>query len=284
MRALAHLGRNKIVKVSVAVMISLLLICIVIALVWLTGSPGERPAVRKENGVTLLNFSKGDKLEGQKVYDWEGKELDVSEMISGDTLVIFAMKGCRDCIEEYPSYRILLSLYQTKDFSVVFLWDDEIPQKDLDEMGIPPQYSYSAGGNLKFTDWVPSYYFVGDNKVIRKQTMKMKEVTELLPEITVEGEQINQLTGGRAILAGLEGCSACKKAEEKLQEEEIPYCYILEGKSQIGSRLAETTFADPYKILSKAFHLDSYPVIIAEDKNGNVVLKENLDFSPSRAQ
>jgi glutaredoxin len=232
-----------------------------------------KPGSRKTNGVKLLNFATGEKLQGYTVWDSQGREFDVSEISEKDTLVVFAMKGCRDCIADFDSYRILFPLYNSEEFSVVFVWDNEVPQEKLDEMNIPPEESFSARGKYKFTDWVPSYYFIDENDIIMSQTTEMLEVAELLPQITVNADSMMRLSGGTPILLGVNGCGACKKAIEALEQEGTDYLYFLQGE-KLNEDSEESKFADSEKLISKAFHIEEYPTYIYLDSNENVIIEE----------
>lgn len=259
------------VLVKKVFLISFLSIAIIIA-VYLAVRLFE-PKSRKTNGVNLLNFSSGEKLQGYKVWDSQGREIDVSEMTEKNTLVIFAMKGCRDCIAHYDSYRIIVSLYNNEEFSVVFVWDDKIPQEQLDEMNIPPEVSFSAKGKNKFTDWVPSYYFVDENNTIKAQTTEMSEVVELLPQINPKKDILMRLSNGKPILLGVNGCSACKKAVETLQQNGTDYLYFLQG-DKLDEDLYKNVFADPEKLISKALNIEEYPTYIYVDSDENLIIEE----------
>ncbi|QHQ61031.1 hypothetical protein Ana3638_09830 [Anaerocolumna sedimenticola] len=256
---------KKIVRISV--------LCIVILTVTFLVVLAHKPSTRKTNGVKLLNFSTGEKLQGYTVWDSQGKEIDISDITGKETLVVFAMKGCKDCIADFDAYRILFSLYNSENFSVVFVWDDKIPQEQLDKMNIPPEDSFSAKGKYKFTDWVPSYYFIDENAMITAQTTKISEVAELLPQTTVNADNMMSLSGGVPILLGVSGCGACKKATETLEQDGTDYLYFLQGE-KLNEDTDENIFIDTEKLISKAFNIKEYPVYIYVDSAGNVVIEE----------
>lgn len=232
-----------------------------------------KPRSRKTNGVKLLSFSIGEKLHGYSVWDSQGKEMDVSDITDKKTLVIFAMKGCRDCIADFDTYRILVPLYNNREFSVTFVWDDKVPQEQLDKLNIPPEVSFSAKGKYKFTDWVPSYYFIDENDIITAQTTKISEAAELLPQITVNVDSVIRLSNGLPILLGVSGCGACKKAVEALEQDGTDYLYFLQGE-ELNENSKKNTFADPERLISKAFHIEEYPSYIYVDSDENVIIGE----------
>lgn len=234
----------------------------------------NRPVPRRENGLEQLSLPLGSKLQGYEVYDSQGRGLDISEISDTPTLVVFAMAQCGDCRAEFPSYRILLSLFNTDQFQVAFVWDDDVPQADLDELRIPPSASYSAKGLYKFTDWVPSYYFVDGTDTITGQTKEIAEVAALLPETSVTPESFEQFSGGLPVLVGIDGCGACKKAAEQMEAEHGDYLYFLEGREKVTEDDPENVSADPQKLISKAFGLDTYPVSIRLDEAGEIAVEE----------
>jgi glutaredoxin len=256
---------KNIIKISVLCIVLLIAVFLVLLIV--------KPGSRKTNGVKLLSFSTGEALQGYSVWDSQGRELDVSEISEKETLVVFAMKGCRDCIADYDSYRILFPLYDSENFSVAFVWDDEIPQEQLDKMNIPPEASYSAKGKYKFTDWVPSYYFVDRNDTIVAQTTEMSETAELLPQITVDADSMLRLSGGVPILLGVSGCGACKKAVETLEQDGTDYMYVLQ-EEKLDKASDDAIFVDEHKLISKAFQIEEYPTYIYVDSDENLIIDE----------
>lgn len=234
----------------------------------------NRPVPRRENGVELLDFPLGSKLQGYEVYDSQGRALDISQISDTPTLLVFAMDRCGDCRAEFPSYRILLTLFNTEQFQVAFVWDDGIPQADLDKLRIPPSASYSAKGRYKFTDWVPSYYFVDGEDTITAQTKDLAEAASLLPETTVSPESFRQFSGGLPVLLGADGCGGCEEALGKMEEAYgSGFLYFLEGQEAAGKGGPENALADPCQLLAKAFGVGAYPVSIRLDEAGAILLE-----------
>jgi len=234
----------------------------------------KRPVPRRENGIKQLSFVQGEKLQGYHVYDSQGAELDISEISDTPTLIVFAMAGCKDCRAEFPSYRILLTLFNNSKFKVAFVWDNEVPQADLDKLRIPPSASYSAKGLYKFTDWVPSYYFVDESDIITAQTKEIGDAVALLPDTSVTPESFQQLSGGLPLLVGIDGCGACKQAVEQMDREYGNYLYFLEGKEKVTEDAPKNVLVDPQKLISKAFGLKTYPVSIRLNEAGTIVVEE----------
>mgnify|MGYP001036207180 CR=1 FL=1 len=234
----------------------------------------NRPVPRRENGVELLDFPLGSKLQGYDVYDSQGRALDISQISSAPTLIVFAMAQCGDCRAEFPSYGALLTLFNTEAFQVAFVWDDAVPQEDLDKLHIPPSASYSAKGRYKFTDWVPSYYFVDGEDVITAQTKDLAEVAPLLPETAVVPESFRQFSGGLPVLLGIEGCGSCKEA---LGEMEAAYgdsfLYFLEGQEAVAEGSKKNVLADPHQLVAKAFGVDTFPASIRLDGAGGLLVE-----------
>ncbi len=256
---------KNIIKISALCIVLLIAVFLFLLIV--------KPGSRKTNGVKLLSFTTGETLQGYSVWDSQGRELDISDISEKETLVIFAMKGCRDCMADYDSYRILFPLYHSENFSVAFVWDDKIPQEQLDKMNIPPEASFSAKGKYKFTDWVPSYYFVDNNDMIVAQTIEMSEAAEFLPQITVDADSIRRLSGGVPILLGVSGCGACKKAVDTLDQDGTDYMYFLQDE-KLNESSGEAIFVDAHKLISKALHIEEYPTYIYVDPDENVIIVE----------
>lgn len=228
-----------------------------------------KPGSRKTNGVEQLRFAPGERLHGYEVGAYDGKTLEISEISGTDALLIFGMAGCRDCIADFPAYRLLYSLYNSADFQVIFIWDDVVPQKEMDELNIPPEASYTARGLYKFTDWVPSYYYIDASGMIIDCFTEIEEAVSFLPALEITAHAVNRLSDGVPILVGIENCGSCKQAYEGLADAAVDFVYYLEG-SEAGEQ-ASFVYGDPHKILSKAFDLDVYPVYIYTDDTGVVV-------------
>ena len=234
----------------------------------------NRPVPRRENGIELLDFPLGSKLQGYDVYDSQGRTLDISQRSSTPTLLVFAMAQCGDCRAEFPSYRALLTLFNTKEFQVAFVWDDTVPQADLDKLHIPPSASYSAKGRHKFTDWVPSYYFVDGEDIITAQTKDLAEAALLLPESTVEPESFRQFSGGLPVLLGLDGCGSCKEAVEEMEAAYgDSFLYFLEGQEAVEEGSKKNVFADPHQLVAKAFGVDTFPASVRLDRAGGLLIE-----------
>lgn len=246
-----------------------LLACTVVLAVLLFLILGGRSKPRKENGITQLSFSVGDKLAGYAVTDHEGNEVDIADVSDTAALYIFGMAGCRDCIADFPSYELIFSLYDSEDFSVVFIWDDEIPSSELEEMGIPSEASYSAKGRYKFTDWVPSYYLIGQDDVIVSQTAEVEEAAKLLGDYPVSAEGFEKAFQGMKVLVGIDRCKSCKDAYEKLLGQGDPFVYMLEGAE---TAEGEHQTADPNRILAEAFHIEDFPVCLYLDGSEEIVV------------
>lgn len=235
----------------------------------------KRPVPRKENGIRQLHFAVGDRLEGYEVYGPQGEALDISDISDMPLLLVFAMAECGDCRREFSSYRSLLTLFDTDRFRVVFVWDDEIPQEDLDELNIPPEASYTARGQYKFTDWVPTCYLVDATDTIVKETTQMEQAASWLPETEVTPEAFAQFSGGLPVLVGIDRCGSCKKAAERMDAlYGGEYLYFLEGREEVTPEDPANVFADPYRLLSQAFVLEIYPVCIRLDEAGEIVVEE----------
>lgn len=245
-----------------------LLACAAVLAVLLFLILGNRSKPRKENGITQLSFSIGDRLGGYSVTDHEGNEVDIADISGNRTLTVFGMAGCRDCIADFSSYELIFSLYDSEEFSVVFIWDDEIPSSELEEMGIPSEASYSAKGRYKFTDWVPSYYLTDQDDIIVSQTVEVEEAAKLLGDYSVSAEGFERAFQGMKVLVGIDRCKSCKDAYEKLLEQGEPFVYMLEGAETVDG---EYQTADPNRILAEAFHIENLPVCLYLDGSGEIV-------------
>ena len=235
----------------------------------------RRPVPRKENGIEQLHFAVGDRLQGYEVYDSYGEGLDISEISDTPTLFVFVMAGCSDCLREFPSYRLLYALFDSNQFRVAFIWDDEVPQKDLDELNIPSEASYSAKGLYKFTDWVPTYYLVDETDTIIDQTKEMAHVVSLLPETKAKSENLTRLSGDLPVLVGIDRCGACRRASEQMQATYGEYLYLMEGLEDSPQDDPDAAiWADPHKLVSRAFGLDTYPVCLRLDPTGSIIKEE----------
>lgn len=253
----------------------------VLALVVLVALP-LLPRPRKQNGILQLSFAAGQRLEGYEVYNAAGQSMDIADITDRPAMVVFGMATCRDCIADISSYNLLYALYNNADYAVVFVWDDEIPQERLDEMNIPPEASFSARGRYKFTDWVPSYYFVDEADIILDTTTSVDSAADRLSGQTVLPAGFAQLAGGQPVLVGVPGCGACKTAYQGLSDRDTDFVYYLEGvedkEEQAGATTAAgaTTRLDPKKLITKAFGIELYPVLISFDKDGNIILDDTI--------
>lgn len=226
----------------------------------------NKPVPRKENGIPVLSFSAGEQLKGYEIADSSGNRLDVGELWDMPSLVVFAMKGCGDCKADYDAYRVLFSLYNTDAFKVVFIWDDEIPQAELDEMRIPPSASYSAEGRYKFTDWVPTYFLLDETGEILFETEHVEEAAQQLPVPTVTPQGLHALTGGKPLLLVDDAEKYRDAAVEKNLSEDAFMCFV-SGEENC-EKTNEAVFCDPYDLVSKAFQVEAYPTwIYLEDEN-----------------
>lgn len=259
-------GKRKILLAGSVVLVMLAVVTLLLFM--------NKKGSRKENGITQLQFSQGMTLSGYEIYDAAGKPLDISDISEKPTLVVFAMDGCRDCLADFPSYQILFSLFRTESFQVAFVWDDTVPQAELDKLNIPASASYSAKGRYKFTDWVPNYYFVDEADSITATTKEASALPSLLPEVEVTPEGFRQLTGGKPLLIGIDGCGACKEAAQRMDGEPEGYCYVLEGRAEKQEGDRENVLLDPHKLVSKAFGEEVFPVSVRLDEMGVLVVKE----------
>lgn len=246
--------------------------CLAVLSVLLLLISGSLPKPRKENGIPELHFSVGDRLAGYPVTDHAGNEVDIADISENEILYIFGMAGCGDCIADFPSYQLVFSLYDSNALSVVFIWDDAVPSKEMEEMGIPLSACYSAKGRYKFTDWVPSYYLVDAEGIIRKQTVEMEEAAEYLEDYPVSAKGFETAFQGKRVLVGIERCKSCKGAYDRLLEQEEPFVYVLEGA---GEAEGEHQMADPHSILSRAFQIETYPVCLYPDGSGGITVDPN---------
>lgn len=233
----------------------------------------KKPASRKENGVLQLEFTAGDRLQGYTVFDDNGKEKDISEVAGKSTLYIFAMKGCEDCRKQFPSYEILYSLFNGTDFKVVFVWDDEIPQKELSEINIPAYASYTAKGKYKFTSWVPTYFIVNEKNEIEHSSTEIEILAKTLKNKYRDAMNLNMFFDGGQIFAGIERCAACQSVYKQLRNGEIKYKYFIEGEY---TEKKKDVYKDPEKLLSIFFDLTEFPVCLSMDSGGNIVKSEPL--------
>lgn len=257
MRGLTKRGRTALIVLGCLTVLGVLLLLI----------SGSLPKSRKENGIPELRFSVGDRLTGYPVTNHAGGEVDIAEVSENETLYIFGMAECGDCIADFPSYELVFSLYNSDDLSVVFIWDDAVPVKEMEEMGIPVSACYSAEGRYKFTDWVPSYYLMDAGDIIRKQTVEMAEAAGYLEDYPVSTKGFEMVFQGKQVLLGIERCKSCKGAYDRLLEQDEPFVYVLEG---VEEATGGQQMADPHSILSRAFQIDAYPVCLYPDGNGGI--------------
>lgn len=130
---------------------------------------------RKNNGVTQLSFAVGETLSGYDVTAYDGERIDIGNITKKDSLVVFGMDKCRDCIADMPLYKQLYENYNSDELEIVFVWDNAVPVEELENLGIPKEKSFSAMGQYKFTDWVPSYYLIDESNVIFDTTDDISE-------------------------------------------------------------------------------------------------------------
>lgn len=216
-----------------------------------------KPVTRKNNGIALLSFAVGDKLEGYTVTDSGGNAIDVAQMGSGDTLIVFGMEKCRDCIAEFPTYEMLYPLYHTDALSVVFLWDDGVPKDKMADMGIPEKASFTASGNYKFTDWVPTYYLVNNADEIIAQTTEIDALMEMLAEYPINPSAFRDHFQADYILLGEADAEETAQANAQLAQSGRAYACFLQGSTEA----AEGMHGDAHSILSNIFGAESVPTI-----------------------
>ena len=250
----------------IIILIAVLVIIIGVLLVLLLFKE-DKPVSRRENGVQLLNFSVGEELSGYTVFDESEQELDISEIPGSNKLLIFAWDKCGDCKAEYESYRLLFPFYDTDELNIVFIWDNRIPDDDLDTLSIPSRNSYSASDKYKFTDWVPSYILVDENNIIQMKEIDLSMIiTHLKANFTPNQQAFSELFGSSDLLLGVDRCSGCKSAFDELNANDEDFQYWIEGP--VTSTMYEDhtdVHYDPHSILSAVFDIDSYPETIEAD-------------------
>ena len=236
---------------------------------------------RKKNGIKQLEFAAGQRLTGYDVRDESGKWIDVSKISDGDAAVVaFNLKGCPDCKEDAFSQQILMNLYQTPDFNFYIIYDDDIP----DEEWVTDNSTkvFSAGGRYKFTKWVPTYFLLDKDDNITKETIEASDLEYMVPNVSASAGQINSLSGGLPILIGLDGCLSCKEAEDAMVEQYgSDFLYVIEGQ-EIPEYKSDLDYvrADPGGLLLKALDLESLPVLVTTDADGNINITS--DFTGSK--
>ena len=138
------------------------------------------PSARCEAELLEYAFEVGDSLTDVVIYSLDGIVYAMHELLNDEPLLILYIRStCSDCRAQFDNYHDLIK-EPPQGYSILFLWDGEVPQDDLEFISSSNEMNYSNNKEYKLANWVPTYFVVDTDGSLMFTTIHFLELSEYL--------------------------------------------------------------------------------------------------------
>lgn len=101
-----------------------------------------------------------------KLYNASGEANKIKDIESGYKVVFYLDSKNEDCMRKLDCISKMIDLISFEDMSYILVWEDQIPLKQLHEVGIEESYNYTLAGKATLSESKPTAFLADKNNKI----------------------------------------------------------------------------------------------------------------------